>query len=276
MPAPPLPIGTPIEQLPSFEVASVKKQTGSVTSTSLRSPGGGRLTVVNLPFRTLLTQAFGIRDAQIVGGPSWMASDRFIINAKAETNVPRDQLMLMLRSLLVERFGLKFHVEQRDAQSYVLTAPEGWKPNSKIQAVECPTAAAAAGASATRPAAQPCGSLSLSNSVITARGLTFASFASLLGSIGSLGQVQDRTNIPGTFNFQLEAGILLGRVSSALATINTGGSPVLTGATADLLPSLPEGPSLTEAVKELGLTLVRRTEKIDMLVIDSVNQPDED
>ena len=268
MPVPPLPIGTPPEELPRFEVASVKKHSGGSTAMALRSPGGGRVTVVNLPLRLLLTQAFGIRDTQVIGGPSWMTSDRFTITAKAETNAPRDQLMLMLRAVLIDRFGLKYHVEQREAQSYVLTAPPGWKPNDRIQAVDCtagargaaPPAAggAPAPAGAARPPAVPCGNLSLSNNVITARGLTFASFASLLGSLGGLGQVQDRTNIPGTFNFQIEAGMLLGRLTSALSTVSGGGSPVLTGATADLLPTLPEGPSMNDAVKGLGLELVRR------------------
>ena len=286
MPVPPLPIGTPPEELPRFEVASVKKHSGGSTAMGLRSPGGGRVTVVNLPLRLLLTQAFGIRDTQVIGGPSWMTSDRFTITAKAETNAPRDQLMLMLRAVLIDRFGLTFHVEQREAQSYVLTAPPGWKPNDRIQAVDCtaggrgaaPPAAGAAppAAGAARPAVVPCGNLSLSNNVITARGLTFASFASLLGSLGGLGQVQDRTDIPGTFNFQVEAGMLLGRMTSALSTVSGGGSPVITGATADLLPTLPEGPSLNDAVKGLGLELVRRNESIDVLVIDSVNQPDED
>ena len=279
MPAPPLPIGTPPEELPTFEVASVKKQAGGSTSMALRSPGGGRITVVNLPLRLILTQAFGIRDTQIIGGASWMTTDRFTINAKAETNVPRDQLLLMLRSLLIERFGLKYHVEQREAQSYVLTAPEGWKPNARIQPVDCAAGGRGEGsppAATARPAPPPCGNLSLSNNIITARGLTFASFASLLSSLGGLGQVHDRTNIPGTFNFQIEAGMLLGRSISALSAATGGGSPVLTGATADLLPTLPEGPSVTDAVKDLGLQLVRRSELIDMLVIDSVSPPDED
>ena len=52
VPPPPLPIGTPIEQLPRFEVDSVKKFEGRVTSTALRTPGGGRITIVALPLRT--------------------------------------------------------------------------------------------------------------------------------------------------------------------------------------------------------------------------------
>jgi hypothetical protein len=54
---PPLPIGTPIEELPRFEVGSVKKFEGRVTSTALRTPGGGRITIIALPLRTVIMQA---------------------------------------------------------------------------------------------------------------------------------------------------------------------------------------------------------------------------
>ena len=58
IPAPPAPMGLPPEQLPRFEVESVKKFEGRVTSTALRTPGGGRITVLNLPLRTILIQAW--------------------------------------------------------------------------------------------------------------------------------------------------------------------------------------------------------------------------
>src|SRR5678816_4227069 len=53
IPTPPPPIGIPPEQLPRFEVESVKKFEGRVTSSTLRTPGGGRVTVLNLPLRTI-------------------------------------------------------------------------------------------------------------------------------------------------------------------------------------------------------------------------------
>ena len=78
----------------------------------------------NVPLRTLMMQAWGIRDYQIIGGPSWITTDRFSVNAKAETNVPRDQVLLMLRSLIVERFNLKYRGEKRELPAYVLTLPQ--------------------------------------------------------------------------------------------------------------------------------------------------------
>src|SRR4029453_12221524 len=99
VPPPPAPID-PAAPLPSFEVASVKKlpKGAPVTTTGSRSPGGGRFTVMNYPLRSIIMMAWAIRDYQVIGGESWLTTDRFTINAKAETNVPRDQLLLMLRS----------------------------------------------------------------------------------------------------------------------------------------------------------------------------------
>ena len=120
----------------TFEVASVKKFEGRVTSTALRTPGGGRITILNMPLRTILVQAWGgLREYQLSGSlPAWITTDRFTINAKAETNAPRNEVMLMLRAVLVDRFQLKYHVEKREMQAYVLTTAEKeWQPTPRMR-----------------------------------------------------------------------------------------------------------------------------------------------
>src|SRR4029453_7435125 len=92
-----------------------------------------------LPLRTILMQAFGgLRDYQISGTlPAWTTTDRFTINAKGETNAPGDQVMLM-RAGLVDRFKLKYHVEKKEMQAYVLTTTEPeWKPTARMKPVDC-------------------------------------------------------------------------------------------------------------------------------------------
>ena len=270
-------MGLPPEQLPRFEVESVKKFEGRVTSSNLRTPGGGRISVINLPLRTILTQAWGgLRDYQLAGvTPTWMTTDRFTINAKAETNAPRDQVMLMLRAVLVDRFKLKYHVEKKEMQAYVLTTAEPeWKPTVRMKAVDC-----TAGRGAKPPATpapirpdQPCsGSIMLSTNGLQARGVTMTSFVSLLGSIGQLGVVHDKTGLTGTYQIDLDASptALLRSLSSSLASLQGGNSE-------NLLPNVAEGRSLSAAVGDLGLKLTRQKEMIDVLVIESVSQPDED
>ena len=145
------------DPLPTFGVASVKKApTSGPLTMSLRAQGG-RVMLTNLPLRLIITQAWGIRDNQISGGPSWMATDRFTINAKADYNAPRDQLLLMLRSLLAERFKLKARIEKREMPAYVLSRINPDAPFSpKLRPTTCPAppAALAAGmVTATAPAA---------------------------------------------------------------------------------------------------------------------------
>ena len=278
-PAPPPPMGIPPEQLPRFEVASVKKLEGRVTSSTLRTPGGGRVTILNLPLRTILMQAWGgLREYQLSGVlPGWMTTDRFSINAKAETNAPRDQVMLMLRAVLVDRFQLKYHVEKKEQQVYVLTTAESeWKPTARMKAVDCTAGRGAKPPDATAPIPlrldQPCSGMTmLSTNGIQARGVTMASFVSMLSSLGSLGVVHDKTGLTGTYQIELDASptALLRSLSSTLATLNPNSE-------ANLLPNVAEGRSLGAAVRDLGLKLDRQKEMIDVLVIDSVSQPDED
>ena len=76
--------------------------------------------VTNLPLRLLITQAYRVSGYQLVGGPSWLDSERFDIVAKAPEGSRPDQTMLMLRGLLADRFKLKVHGETRDTQIYAL------------------------------------------------------------------------------------------------------------------------------------------------------------
>lgn len=220
-------------------------------------------------------QAFGgIRDYQISGGPGWLTSDRFTINAKAATNAPRDQLMLMLRSMLIERFQLKYRVEKREMQAYVLTkAQEEWKPTARMKPVDC-----TAGRGAPPPAGQPvrpdqmpCGGLMLGSSgMIQGRGMTITSFVSLLSSLGGLGLIHDRTGLTGTYNIELDVSVTTLLRSASLSGLLNPSSPE------NLLPNVGEGRSLDAAVGDLGLKLSRQKEPVEVLVIESVSQPDED
>jgi uncharacterized protein (TIGR03435 family) len=278
IPSPPPPIGIPPDKLPRFEVASVKKFEGRVTSSALRTPGGGRITILNLPLRTILMQAWGgLREYQLSGSiPAWMTTDRFTINAKAETNAPRNEVMLMLRAVLVDRFQLKYRVEKREMQAYVLTTAEKeWKPTPRMRPVDCSQRGAKPpvppGPGPVSPAQMQCsGGTTLSTSGITARGVTMTNFVSLLGSIGGLGVIHDRTGLTGTYYIELDASptALLRGLSGILANANPQNP--------NLLPEVGDGRSLGSAVRDLGLKLDRQKEMVDVLVIESVSQPDED
>ena len=61
----------------------------------------------------------------MVGGPSWLTSDRFDIVAKAPDNASPEQMPLMLRALLADRFKLVVHTESRELPIYALVLARG-------------------------------------------------------------------------------------------------------------------------------------------------------
>src|SRR5262245_19960096 len=100
----------------AFEVASIKENKTGDGRVMLQLPPGGRFTATNVSLRLLIAQAYGdgppLPNFRIVGGPSWLDSDRFDVNAKASSEFqpstagPPRELMVMLRTLLEERFNL--------------------------------------------------------------------------------------------------------------------------------------------------------------------------
>ncbi|HTA44199.1 MAG TPA: M56 family metallopeptidase [Bryobacteraceae bacterium] len=116
---------------PSFEVASVKP--GNPNSGRF---GFGRRSnefiADNAPLSILISAAYNVQVHQIFGGPKWVNTDRFTIEAKpnAATPIPEgpegmNQLNLMLQSLLQERFKLALHRETRTEQVYELVVAKG-------------------------------------------------------------------------------------------------------------------------------------------------------
>jgi uncharacterized protein (TIGR03435 family) len=106
-------------QAPSFEVAAIKASdpaSGVLSGTSF-SPN--RL-IVTGSLRTLLMLAYGVQAFQIVEGPKWLDSDRFDVDAKPENPASPDQLKLMLRALLADRFRLVLHTETRELPVYAM------------------------------------------------------------------------------------------------------------------------------------------------------------
>jgi uncharacterized protein (TIGR03435 family) len=79
----------------------------------------GSLTMHNHTLRNCIEWAWSLRSFQIVG-PAWIDEERYEIGAKAPGPATRDQLRLMLRSLLEERFQLSVHRASKDVSVYAL------------------------------------------------------------------------------------------------------------------------------------------------------------
>jgi uncharacterized protein (TIGR03435 family) len=75
---------------------------------------GGNFTAKAIDMKYLLEWAYGIPPAQHSGGPSWLDTQRYDILAKAPADSTDHQIKLMVRTLLAERFRLKFHTEEKE------------------------------------------------------------------------------------------------------------------------------------------------------------------
>jgi len=117
--------------LPQFAVATVKPtRHGNGMSLLQMTPDGIR--IENLPLQEMLRVAFGMQDDRILGEPDWANVERFDVEAKVDDSdvaklgtLTIDQRREMLVPLLIDRFGLKFHREQRDLPIYNLVIARG-------------------------------------------------------------------------------------------------------------------------------------------------------
>jgi uncharacterized protein (TIGR03435 family) len=111
-------------QRPAFEVATIKPAVpqlgGGRTSTT-----GNTVVYNNTTLLNALVRAFGFTSANQIAGPAWVREERYDIVAKAPENTPKEQLPLMLRTLLIDRFKLVLHHETRALPSYDLVMGSG-------------------------------------------------------------------------------------------------------------------------------------------------------
>jgi uncharacterized protein (TIGR03435 family) len=107
---------------PQFEVAQVKQSqpaAGRAWERIATDPGG--LTASGVTLKQLIFEAYDMPYYRIFGGPSWLESEYYDLQAKAGSPVDRDQVRLMLRGLLADRFKLTLHRETKELRAYVLT-----------------------------------------------------------------------------------------------------------------------------------------------------------
>jgi uncharacterized protein (TIGR03435 family) len=98
----------------TFEVASVKPSPPGTEAAEVRpAPGGRRYVGVHTPLRSYLYVAYQVRPEQIIGGPRWVDSELYDLNAEAERPSSIEDLHVMLQNLLSERFKLRFHLIRR-------------------------------------------------------------------------------------------------------------------------------------------------------------------
>ena len=88
-------------------------------------PRGGRYELRNASMLDLIRTAYGVEPENVVGGPTWLASDRFDVIAKVPAGVTQETARVMLQALLAERFSVKVHNDSKPLPVFVLSAGKG-------------------------------------------------------------------------------------------------------------------------------------------------------
>jgi len=224
---------------PAFEVVSIKpNKSGSnaIGGSGVCSSRGG-VSVRNISLGSLIEQAYGIKEFQLLGRPNWLGSERFDIEAKPGSRIGPDDCKLMVQSFLADRCKLMLHSETRQLPIYKLAAGRNGPKLHKVDA-DAPLGAKV---------------FDTSRGQLITRGTSMSQLAAMLAITGELENlVVEGTGLDGYYEFSLEW------TPSILA--------------ADAAP----GPSLFTALQEqLGLKLEAGKGPVSVLVIDHVEKPSE-
>jgi uncharacterized protein (TIGR03435 family) len=227
------PVADPAKPL-SFEVASLKAAAPGQQGGIIRPMRGNQSYVAtNMPLRQLIRIAYGVSDRQLSGGPDWMNTTTFDMDAKADKPASVDELHLMLRSLLEERFQLKVHRETKEQSVYALVVDKGGPKMKVHEPVETDYPPISGGGPGPR----------------TARNAAMSYFAFYLSQQMDK-WVLDKTGLTDRYDFVIQW---------------TPDRPIRPG---DDSPP-PEGPTVFAALKEqLGLRLDPAKGPVEYLVID--------
>lgn len=262
----------------SFDVASVKRNNSGANpianfpldSGNSYPKNGGLLRVVNFPLWSYIGFAYKLNGDQRQALRSelapWAANDGFDIEARAAagTNPTKDQMRLMMQSLLAERFNLKIHMQSQEMHvlALVLAKPGVMGPQLQVHSDDPPCTDAPGGDTTPRGFPAYCGILRLDkvdeNERLGARNVTLAYLAGYLPTVpfGASfdAPVVDQTGLIGNFDF-----------SFTWTPDLDSGTPALAQAS---------GASFLEGLKDqLGLKLESKTAAIEAIVIDHIEQP---
>jgi uncharacterized protein (TIGR03435 family) len=205
-------------------------------------------------------------DSMLAHAPKWVSTDNFEIRAVAEGNPTPDQMRLMVRSLLADRFRLQVHPVTEEAAVIALildkpgiTGPK-LRPRSEGRPCDIHSASQAVGAFPPE-----CGRLMAIGAphgavLVAARDVTLQQIASFISSLGILTRpAVDQTGLSGQFDFTIEF------------TPERKGPPPQ-----DVQPDDVQSTTLQEALREqLGLKLKATRAPLQTLIVDRAERPSE-
>jgi uncharacterized protein (TIGR03435 family) len=255
-----------------FDVADIKIAPADGQQ-AMRIQPNGRIDLQGVTMKMLFGLAWDVNDDDLLAGaPKWFDTTKYSLVARASSivsdpsspnnvQIDIDDTRAMLRALLIERFKIVTHLEQRPIDAYTLVVAD----KAKLQPADP--------ANRTRwfngvlPGVKdPRDANPVLSRVVTVQNMTMAQFAEDLSSIapGYLREpVVDATGIDGAWDFVLSF--------SPIGAANSGAGGSGSGA---LAASTPTGAlSLLDALpKELGLKLEQHKRPLPVLVIDHIEE----
>jgi bla regulator protein BlaR1 len=255
-----------------YDVASIKpNKSGDDMVRMMSEPDG--LTATGATLDLLIQNAYGVRDSQILGAPSWFRSERYDIAAKMDGSTAEELRKLsedqrkverdrMLQALLSDRFQLRFHSDTKELPVYALVItkngpklrqakPDDTYPNGFKGPEDRPTGGAGMML------------MQLGGGQITGQGVPLADLVKQL-SQQLKRTVQDKTGLMGKYDFTLRW------------TPDESQGPPGPARIDNTPPPGDSGPSIFTAIQEqLGLKLESQTGPVEILVIDHVEKPSE-
>ena len=249
---------------PSFEVATIKpNNSGATRLQGLVIHGRSFLTSAS-SVEDLISFAYDVQKKQIVNAPAWIDSERYDIEAVPDApGTPNtEQVRVMIRKLLADRFKLTFHKEQRDLPAYVLTVA---KSGEKLKPTELKGPLPGLG-------------FGPGKGGITMRAINAAipDFTGFLQILVLDRPVVDHTGLKGRYDFSC---------TFAPDDSQFGGHPprfnnqpaqgaAAPTATAASTTATDAAPNLYEAMQQdLGLKLSAEKTAVDVIVVDHVDHP---
>jgi uncharacterized protein (TIGR03435 family) len=270
----------------AFSVASVKPDTADMNPETVHAnvpmgngdyynPTGGLFRTTDFSLSTYISFAYKLssNDFKALSDqlPKWALSARYDIEARADGNPTKDQMRLMMQSLLADRFKLAVHWETKQIPVYAMVLDKPGKTGPQLMAhpkdAPCTTVYGEGPVGSASPDTlanglpASCGGIQMLQPTVKdrirygARNVTLGLLAnSLSGDAGLDRPMVDETGLSGTFDFTIEFP----------AEGVEGPNPQ---------PD-QSGPTFVQALKDqLGLKLIEKNATVDVIVVDHIEEP---
>jgi uncharacterized protein (TIGR03435 family) len=240
-----------------FDVATVKLSLPEEQGWQLGPPGHGAVSIRNLELHKIIASSFRVQDSMVFG-PEWLNTTRYNIVGKGpDTSAPNPDVWEMMRSLLADRFKLKYHIESREFPVYALTVAKGGPKLKNPEDGRC---------GADIKVGKTCGDIMFPPFGV---GIYNMQMGALIGGLGRAMQnmkleprpIVDKTGLIGKYD------IIITWTPDTM--------------TPEQLQSIPQDArppdiSLFEAIeKQAGLKLEAQKSPIQVVVVDSIEKPSE-